>query len=187
MAIRVAVTGRTATPPLFDTLVALGRERTLERLDRAMTRSWTYRNPPGLIVAVDARDRRSSRRGSRRASSVDWSQLHAVSRDCIGRPSRQRGVRPADDGARSQRRRAHDCRRSTASFGVVQTPLGYAAGTGSGHRGPRAGGRLAELDVPGTCGSVPASRLRAPRPHRGRDGDPARTDAPGLDPLRSAP
>jgi len=36
MAIRVAVTGRTATPPLFDTLVALGRERTLERLDRAV-------------------------------------------------------------------------------------------------------------------------------------------------------
>jgi nondiscriminating glutamyl-tRNA synthetase len=35
MAIRVAVTGRTATPPLFDTLVALGRERTLERLDAA--------------------------------------------------------------------------------------------------------------------------------------------------------
>ncbi len=36
MAIRVAVTGRTATPPLFDTLVALGRERTLARLDRAL-------------------------------------------------------------------------------------------------------------------------------------------------------
>jgi glutamyl-tRNA synthetase len=36
MAIRVAVTGRTATPPLFDTLVALGYERTLERLDRAV-------------------------------------------------------------------------------------------------------------------------------------------------------
>ena len=36
MAIRVAVTGRTATPPLFDTLVALGRERTLDRLDRAI-------------------------------------------------------------------------------------------------------------------------------------------------------
>ncbi|HET9521453.1 MAG TPA: glutamate--tRNA ligase, partial [Candidatus Limnocylindrales bacterium] len=36
MAIRVAVTGRTATPPLFDTLVALGRERTLERLNRAI-------------------------------------------------------------------------------------------------------------------------------------------------------
>jgi glutamyl-tRNA synthetase len=36
MAIRVAVTGRTATPPLFDTLVALGRDRTLERLDRAI-------------------------------------------------------------------------------------------------------------------------------------------------------
>jgi glutamyl-tRNA synthetase len=36
MAIRVAVTGRTATPPLFDTLVALGRERTLSRLDRGI-------------------------------------------------------------------------------------------------------------------------------------------------------
>ena len=33
MAIRVAVTGRTATPPLFDTLVALGYAGTLERLD----------------------------------------------------------------------------------------------------------------------------------------------------------
>ena len=35
MAIRVGVTGRTATPPLFDTLVALGRDRVLDRLDRA--------------------------------------------------------------------------------------------------------------------------------------------------------
>ncbi len=36
MAIRVAVTGRTATPPLFQTLVALGRERVLVRLDSAI-------------------------------------------------------------------------------------------------------------------------------------------------------
>ena len=36
MAIRVAVTGRTATPPLFDTLVALGRDRVLARLDAAI-------------------------------------------------------------------------------------------------------------------------------------------------------
>src|SRR5687767_4505870 len=36
MAIRVAVTGRTATPPLFDTLVALGRDRVLARLDHAL-------------------------------------------------------------------------------------------------------------------------------------------------------
>ncbi|MEO8625672.1 MAG: glutamate--tRNA ligase, partial [Candidatus Limnocylindrales bacterium] len=35
MSIRVAVTGKTATPPLFDTLVALGFERTLARLDAA--------------------------------------------------------------------------------------------------------------------------------------------------------
>ena len=36
MAIRVATTRRTATPPLFDTLVALGRDRTLARLDAAI-------------------------------------------------------------------------------------------------------------------------------------------------------
>ena len=36
MAVRVAVTGRTATPPLFDSLVALGRDRVLERLDAAI-------------------------------------------------------------------------------------------------------------------------------------------------------
>ena len=36
MAIRVATTGKTATPPLFDTLVALGRDRTLARLDAAI-------------------------------------------------------------------------------------------------------------------------------------------------------
>ncbi|MBI3746043.1 MAG: glutamate--tRNA ligase, partial [Chloroflexi bacterium] len=36
MAIRVAVTGRTATPPLFDTLVALGRDRALARLEAAI-------------------------------------------------------------------------------------------------------------------------------------------------------
>ena len=35
MAIRVSLTGRTATPPLFESMVALGRERTLARLDRA--------------------------------------------------------------------------------------------------------------------------------------------------------
>lgn len=35
MAIRVAVTGKTATPPLFDTLVALGYERALARIDAA--------------------------------------------------------------------------------------------------------------------------------------------------------
>ncbi|HUG29741.1 MAG TPA: glutamate--tRNA ligase [Candidatus Limnocylindria bacterium] len=36
MAIRVAVTGRTAAPPLFDSLVALGRDRTLARLGAAI-------------------------------------------------------------------------------------------------------------------------------------------------------
>ncbi len=38
MAVRVATTGKTATPPLFDTLVALGRDRTLARLDDAIER-----------------------------------------------------------------------------------------------------------------------------------------------------
>jgi glutamyl-tRNA synthetase len=36
MAVRVAVTGRTATPPLFDSLVALGRDRVLARIDAAI-------------------------------------------------------------------------------------------------------------------------------------------------------
>jgi glutamyl-tRNA synthetase len=36
MAIRVAVTGRAATPPLFDTMVAIGYERTLARLRAAI-------------------------------------------------------------------------------------------------------------------------------------------------------
>jgi glutamyl-tRNA synthetase len=36
MPIRVAITGKTATPPLFDTMVALGYDRTLERIDRAV-------------------------------------------------------------------------------------------------------------------------------------------------------
>jgi glutamyl-tRNA synthetase len=36
MAIRVALTGRTATPPLFDTMVAIGFERTLARLRAAI-------------------------------------------------------------------------------------------------------------------------------------------------------
>jgi glutamyl-tRNA synthetase len=35
MAIRVALTGKTATPPLFESMVVLGRERTHERLERA--------------------------------------------------------------------------------------------------------------------------------------------------------
>ena len=35
MAIRVAISGRTATPPLFESMVALGRARTLARLARA--------------------------------------------------------------------------------------------------------------------------------------------------------
>ena len=35
MAVRVAVTGRTATPPLFDVMVAIGYETTLARLRAA--------------------------------------------------------------------------------------------------------------------------------------------------------
>jgi nondiscriminating glutamyl-tRNA synthetase len=38
MAVRVAITGRTATPPLFDTMVAIGWRRTLERLRAAQAR-----------------------------------------------------------------------------------------------------------------------------------------------------
>ena len=34
--IRVAVTGKTVAPPLFGTLMVLGRERVLARVDRAV-------------------------------------------------------------------------------------------------------------------------------------------------------
>jgi glutamyl/glutaminyl-tRNA synthetase len=37
--IRVAVTGGTVSPPIFDTLALLGRERTLARIDRAIRRA----------------------------------------------------------------------------------------------------------------------------------------------------
>jgi glutamyl-tRNA synthetase len=36
--IRVAVTGRTVSPPIFDTLMLLGREKTLARIDRCLAR-----------------------------------------------------------------------------------------------------------------------------------------------------
>ena len=42
MAIRVAVTGRKATPPLFESISILGRERTLERMEAAIA---TLRGP----------------------------------------------------------------------------------------------------------------------------------------------
>lgn len=44
MAIRLAVAGKPATPPLFDTLVALGRERAIARLDAARA---ALRDEPG--------------------------------------------------------------------------------------------------------------------------------------------
>jgi glutamyl-tRNA synthetase len=40
MTIRVATTGRTVTPPLFETIVALGREATLARLQQARATLW---------------------------------------------------------------------------------------------------------------------------------------------------
>jgi glutamyl-tRNA synthetase len=36
-AVRVAVTGRTVSPPLWESMELLGRDRTLDRLRRAMT------------------------------------------------------------------------------------------------------------------------------------------------------
>ena len=38
MSIRVAVTGKTATPPLFQTMEVLGRERSVGRLREAVER-----------------------------------------------------------------------------------------------------------------------------------------------------
>jgi glutamyl-tRNA synthetase len=45
MALRIATTGKTATPPLLEIFVALGYERTLARLDRGRQRLEAA--PPG--------------------------------------------------------------------------------------------------------------------------------------------
>jgi glutamyl-tRNA synthetase len=36
--LRVAVTGSSVSPPLFESMAALGKEKTLERLERALGR-----------------------------------------------------------------------------------------------------------------------------------------------------
>jgi glutamyl-tRNA synthetase len=36
--LRTAVTGRTATPPLFETMAVLGKERCLKRIELAITK-----------------------------------------------------------------------------------------------------------------------------------------------------
>jgi glutamyl-tRNA synthetase len=38
MMLRIAMTGRTATPPLFETMAVLGKDLILERLDLALKR-----------------------------------------------------------------------------------------------------------------------------------------------------
>ena len=80
MAIRVAVTGRTATPPLFDTLVALGRDRVLARLDRALealpgvVTGLRGARRIGLIVARRPRRPGRSRSSGRAILPDGWSQ-----------------------------------------------------------------------------------------------------------------
>ena len=36
MAVRIALTGKTATPPLFETMEVLGKEKTLSRVKKAL-------------------------------------------------------------------------------------------------------------------------------------------------------
>ena len=37
MTIRIAVTGKTVTPPLFDTIEVLGKEKTIMRLEKSIS------------------------------------------------------------------------------------------------------------------------------------------------------
>jgi len=48
--LRVAVTGTTVSPPIFDTLEILGRERTLARIDRLLERVATLAAQPRIIA-----------------------------------------------------------------------------------------------------------------------------------------
>jgi glutamyl-tRNA synthetase len=43
--LRVAVTGTTVSPPIFDTLAVLGRERTLSRIDRTLAHAAAQASP----------------------------------------------------------------------------------------------------------------------------------------------
>jgi len=38
MAVRIALTGKTATPPLFETMEVLGKDKTIKRLRMALTK-----------------------------------------------------------------------------------------------------------------------------------------------------
>ena len=54
-ALRVAVTGRTAAPPLFETMEVLGRERCLERIEKAVDRLATESRSKLNIPSVSLR------------------------------------------------------------------------------------------------------------------------------------
>ena len=105
MAIRVAVTGRTATPPLFDTLVALGRDRTLARLDAAIatlgteappdptyhrtsSAGWTATSPPGRATT-------KPRSPTSSAPTPSTATIPGTSRSAVAKPSSRTGSRPA--------------------------------------------------------------------------------------------
>ena len=108
MAIRVAVTGRTATPPLFDTLVALGRDRALARIDRAIERSWPA--DPGQRT----RPRNALRvQGQQESLAVGVDDVVVRRREerveCLHRPWAVVWVRPGDR-SRPCPRRSGSCR-----------------------------------------------------------------------------
>jgi len=44
--VRVALTGGTVSPGIFEVMAVLGRERTLARLDRALAPSEVFAPPP---------------------------------------------------------------------------------------------------------------------------------------------
>ena len=110
MAIRVAVTGRTATPPLFDTMVALGRDRVLERLDRAV--ALLRRPDAGFAGASAASPNVAPRSGARPRRSK-------------GSPGQSQG-RPARLVARGPlgRSAGHGCRLDEPIHARVRCRLG---------------------------------------------------------------
>ena len=151
-----AVTGRTATPPLFDTLVALGRDRVLERLDRALARPRRGVNPVARRIG---HDRRSS--AWRRASLTPARPGPPAGRLVA---DRQRASRR---GCSSRSCSARRCRTAAgppapASAALLLAVVGYYAmttlrfGIGGGHRRARRSGGIGSL--------VGGSRVRRRRP-----------------------
>ena len=169
------MTGRTATPPLFDTLVALGRDRTLERLDRAIDAAPARRDAgprrPGValdrtVAGLGDRRPHPDRAGRPPGRLVAARQRHhAVA--ARGVPARSRSM--PDSAGRPPPASGRCSSTLVGYYGMVQLRYGYGGGRswifwglGAAGRRPRVRRRRALVARAG-----PSTAGDRPRPARG--------------------